>query len=168
MDLRQQLVQALEGKTVVVMGIGNPCRGDDGAGSRIAQRLSSAPGVHVIDAQDVPENYVRQVVRHRPDAIVLIDAVEMDSPPASVALLDLDQTTAYWPSTHRLPISLLVDYLEAETHAKIALIAIQPRQTAHLEPLSAEVAEVIEHLAAMMNEILAERRDVTEPDSHAA
>ena len=96
---------------VVVMGIGNLCRGDDAAGSRVAQQIRAAPGVCVIDAQDVPENYLSQVVNQRPDTIVLIDAVDLDSAPGSVALLDKDQVAGYWPSTHRVPLSLLLDYL---------------------------------------------------------
>jgi hydrogenase 3 maturation protease len=166
MTLREQLANAIEGK-VVVMGIGNPCRGDDAAGSRVAQRICGAPGVHVIDAQDVPENYVRQIVRHQPDIIVLIDAVDLDSPPGSVALLEKNQTMGYWPSTHRLPISLLVDYLEAETRARILFIAIQPRQTAFLESMSPEVAASVESIAGVLNEVFETCRSM-EPDSQAA
>ena len=152
---------------VVVMGMGNPCRGDDAAGSRVAQRICGAPGVYVIDAQDVPENYLRQIVRHRPDTIVLIDAVDLDSPPGSVALLDKNQTVTYWPSTHRVPTSLLVDYLERETHAHIFLIAIQPMQTDFLQPMSAEVAASIESIADVLNEVFEMRRS-REPNSQAA
>src|SRR5208283_1501112 len=58
MDLHEQLATGIQGN-VVVMGIGNPCRGDDAAGSLVAQKLSvlwpghpghDVPGVRVIDA----------------------------------------------------------------------------------------------------------------------
>ena len=90
MNLREQLANAIQGN-VVVMGIGNPCRGDDAAGSRVAQQICSAPGVCVIDAQDVPENYLCQVAGQRPDTVVLIDCVDLESAPGSVAFLDEDQ-----------------------------------------------------------------------------
>ena len=167
MDLREQLANALQGN-VVVMGMGNPCRGDDAAGSRVAQRLHRAPAVHIIDAQDVPENYLRQIVRHRPDTIVLIDAVDLSSPPGSVALLEKNQTKDYWPSTHRVPMSLVVDYLERETHAPIYLIAIQPLHTAFLRSLSAEVAASVEDVAVMLNGVLETRRAQAAPDAQAA
>ena len=167
MKLRDQLVSAMQGK-VVVMGMGNPCRGDDAAGSRVAERICGAPGVHVIDAQDVPENHLRQIVRHQPDTVVLIDAVDLHSPPGSVALLDKNQTMGHWPSTHRLPISLLVDYLERETHARIFLIAIQPLETAFLQPVNSEVAASIEAIANLLNEVFEMRRYRVAPDSQAA
>ena len=90
MDLPEQLATGIQGK-VVVMGIGNPCRGDDAAGSLAAQQISDEPGVRVIDAQDVPENYLPQVVDDQPDTVVLIDSVDLDSAPGSVALLDKDK-----------------------------------------------------------------------------
>jgi len=157
MNLQEQLAAAMQG-TVVVMGIGNPCRGDDAAGSLVARKISDVPGAHVIDAQDVPENYLCQVADQRPDTIVLIDSVDLKSAPGSVALLDKDQTAAYWPSTHRVPISLLMNYLERENHARVLLIAIQPRQTAFLQPMSAEVSSSVEAIASVLKEVIGGRQ----------
>jgi len=157
MDLQQHLATAIQGN-VVVMGIGNPCRGDDAAGSMVAQQISDAPGVRVIDAQDVPESYFRQVVSEGPDTVVLIDAVDLGSAPGSVALLDKDQVAGYWPSTHRMPLSLLMDYLERETHARIFLIAIQPRHTAFLQPMSGEVHASVASIAGVLNDVFAVAR----------
>ncbi len=157
MNLREQLVNTMQGN-VVVMGIGNLCRGDDAAGSRVAQQICGAPGAHVIDAQDVPENYLGLVADQQPDTIVLIDCVDMKSASGSVAVLDLDQTVAYWPSTHRVPLGLHVDYLERTTHARIFLIAIQPQQTGFLQSMTAEVLSSVEAIAGVLNDVLELRR----------
>ncbi len=157
MSLQEELAAAMQG-TVVVMGIGNPCRGDDAAGSLVARKISDVPGVLVIDAQDVPENYLCQVADQRPDTIVLIDSVDLKSAPGSVALLDKDQTAAYWPSTHRVPISLLMNYLQRETPTRVLLIAIQPRQTAFLQPMSAAVSLSVEAIAGVLKEAIAVRQ----------
>ena len=76
----QEQLAEIQGN-VVVMGIGNPCRGDDAAGSLVAQMISDVPGVRVIDAQDVPESYLRQVVGEGPDTVVLIDSVDLEVRP---------------------------------------------------------------------------------------
>jgi hydrogenase 3 maturation protease len=140
------------------MGIGNPCRGDDGAGSLAAREISDAPGVLIIDAQDVPENHLCLVVNHQPDTVLLIDAVDLDSTPGSVALLEKEQVAGYWPSTHRMPLSLLMDYLERETRARVFMIAIQPRWTAFLHPMSAEVSSAVAGVSNMLNNVLAMSR----------
>lgn len=140
------------------MGMGNPCRGDDAAGSCVAQRISAAPGVRVIDAQDVPENYLSQIADEHPGTVVLIDCVDMKSAPGSVALFEKDKTMGYWPSTHRVPMSLLVDYLKRTTRARILVIAIQPQQTAFLTPMSAEVLSSVASVADILNDVFAARR----------
>jgi hydrogenase 3 maturation protease len=153
MDLQEQLASRIQGN-VVIMGIGNPCRGDDAAGSLVVRQIRDAPGVRVIDAQDVPEDYLCLVVNHRPDTVVLIDSVDLDSAPGSIALLDKDQMADYWPSTHRVPICLLMNYLERETNGRMFLIAIQPRQTVFLEPMSVEVYSSVARIADVLNSVL--------------
>ena len=61
MNPLEQLAAWIQGE-VVVMGIGNPLRGDDAAGSMVARRIAAPPGVSVIDAQEVPEDYFSLVV----------------------------------------------------------------------------------------------------------
>jgi hydrogenase 3 maturation protease len=158
MDLREQLAGRIQGK-VVVMGIGNPCRGDDAAGSLVVRQIREAPGVCVVDAQEVPEHYGGQVASHRPDTILLVDCVRLDSAPGSVAVLEKDQMADHWPSTHCMPISVLMDYLERETRARILLIAIQPCQTEFLQPVSPEVHASIAGVARVLNSVFAMRRE---------
>lgn len=155
-NLQEQLADAMQG-TVVVMGIGSPCRGDDAAGSLVARKTSEAPSVHIIDAQDVPENCLGQVVGQQPDTVVLIDSVDLRSQPGAVTLLNKEQTAAYWPSTHRVPIRLLMDYLERETHARVVLIGIQPQCTEFSEMMSATVSSSVEALAGVLNAVIAAR-----------
>ena len=153
MNLREQLATRIHGK-VVIMGIGNPCRGDDAAGSFVARQISEVPGMRVIDVQDVPESYLCWAVDQRPDTVVLIDSVDLNSAPGSIAILAKDQVAGYGPSTHRVPISLLMDYLERETHARVFLIAIQPRQTAFLKPMSGEVRASVAGIGEVLNGVL--------------
>ena len=70
-----------------------------------------------------------------------------------MALLDKDEVVGYWPSTHRMPLSLLMDYLERETHARIFLIAIQPRHTAFMQPMSGEVHSSVKSIAGVLNDV---------------
>lgn len=157
MNLKEQLANAIRGK-VVVMGMGNPSCGDDAAGSCVAQQIGSRPGVYVIDAQDVPESYLGRAADQQPDTVVLIDCVDLKSAPGSVAFFEADQTASYWPSTHRLPVDLLVDYLEKATNARVFLIAIQPRETGFLQPMSREVLSSVEVVAEVLNDVLEMRR----------
>lgn len=156
MDIWEQLVDALKGR-VFIVGIGNLCRGDDAAGSRVAQMIRGAPGVQVIDAQENPENHVGLVVEFRPETVVFIDCVDLKCPPGSVSFLDAKQTLAFWPNTHRIPLSLIFEYLRRATSARIFVIAIQPQQTRLFEPMSVGVRLSVESIAKLLNSVLGMR-----------
>ncbi len=164
MDIREQLMDALQGN-VVIMGIGNLCRGDDAAGSRVAQLIRGASGVQVIDAQENPENHLGQLVERRPDTIVFIDCVDLKGPPGCVSLLDANQTLAFWPSTHRIPLSLIFEYLRRGTCAQIFVIAIQPQQTGLFEPMSVRVRLSVESIANVLNSVLGMRSSLRTDDA---
>jgi hydrogenase 3 maturation protease len=157
MDFEDKLANGLGG-VVVVMGIGNPLRGDDAAGSLVARRIEARPNVCVIDAQDVPEEFVVRVVDQRPDTIVLIDSMDLGSAPGSVAFLGADQLAEYWPSTHRVPLGSLMRIIERETGARVVGIGIQPAHTEFLEPLSDAVAASVAEVADALNAALARGR----------
>ncbi len=153
MNPEEELGARIEG-AVVVMGIGNPTRGDDAAGSVIARQLAGWPGVCVIDAQEVPEDYVALVVSQRPDTIILIDSVDLGSAPGSIAFLNRSQIGWHLPATHRVPLNLLMSVLEQETHARVFAIGIQPAHTELLTPMSDAVADTVWHVAGMLNRAL--------------
>ena len=62
----------LRGKTVIV-GMGNPLRGDDGFGPALIERLRGKVSATCIDAGIAPENYVGRIVKETPDTILLVD-----------------------------------------------------------------------------------------------
>jgi hydrogenase 3 maturation protease len=157
MDLREDLSARIKGQ-VVIMGIGNPVRGDDAAGSLVVRQIRPAPGLQVIDAREVPENHLHPVISQHPDTVVLIDAVDLHSAPGSVALLEQGQMAAYWPTTHRVPLCILMDYLARQIRAPILVIAIQPRNTDFLAPVSQEVHWSVARLADVLNAVLETRR----------
>lgn len=171
MSLQEQLAAAMQG-TVVVMGIGNPCCGDDAAGSLVARKVSHVLGQRAIDAQDVPENYLCQVADLQPDTVLLIDSVDLNSSPGAVALLDKRQIGMHWPSTHRVPICLLMNYLEQQAHARVMLIAIQPYQMGFLQAMTPAVSSSVEAVAGALNAVLSTRtmtvQRTTAPDGRTS
>jgi len=148
-SLTEALLLRLRGR-VVVLGIGNPLRGDDGAGSRVAALLlEPLPGearagkvsFTVISAGEVPESFLGPVVAARPDTVLLVDAGEMGAPPGSVALLEVEDLPEGPLFTHRTPLRLLAGVLRWETGADVFLLAIQPRHLEWGEAMSSEVEE---------------------------
>jgi hydrogenase maturation protease HycI len=157
-SLAAELRARLTGRTVVV-GIGNPLRGDDAAGSLVARSLAARWDGPVIDAEEVPERMLGAVAKERPAVVLLVDSVDMAAEPGALALLRHDDLSDYWPSTHRVPVALLMEYLNASTGAEPLLLAIQLEQVDLFRPVSSAVSESVsivvdEILAALVDEQL--------------
>jgi hydrogenase 3 maturation protease len=153
MTLADELAARLSG-TVVVVGVGNPLRGDDAAGCLLARRLRGTPDVRVIEAEEVPESFVGDIAAAAPDVVVVVDAVDLGATPGTVAVLETDDVAAYAPTTHRLPLSLVMDVVQRRTGADVFLIAVQPLSLAFGAPVSPQVGAGVELLAGVLSELL--------------
>jgi len=155
MSLPELLAARLVGETVVV-GVGNPLRGDDAAGCVVARtlrestELAAIPGLRVVEAEEVPESFLDLIIRPRPDTVILVDAVEMGEPPGSAALLEVGELEDREGSTHRPSLSLVAHYIRAETGADVFLLGIQPGEREPGAPLSVEVREAATSLANVL------------------
>lgn len=157
MSLRDDLAWRLHG-AVVIVGIGNPQRGDDAFGSLLARSLAGRVAARVIDAQDVPESYLFSIAASDPDTVLFADAVDLGRPPGTAALVTAADLADYLPTTHRVPFALLVQVLHAETDAQVVLLAAQPRHTIPDAPLSPEMAATLDSLVETIAELLAPPR----------
>lgn len=140
--LCDQLKQLLAGR-VCVLGVGNRCRRDDGAGSLLAEHLGRRTGAAVIDAGAVPENYLEKVARSHPDTILIIDAVDFAAAAGDQRIFEPESIALAGFSTHALTLRLAADFLKARTQARVALLAIQPADIGWGVGLSKEVSRAV-------------------------
>lgn len=139
----EELASKLKGR-VVILGIGNELRGDDGAGAALAESLRGKVRAEVINGGEVPESYTGKVKEFKAESIILADAVDMGEKPGSVSLIERDDLAGFpATSTHNIPLKVLADYLHTETGADVFLLAIQVRSTAFGAALSPEVEDTL-------------------------
>jgi hydrogenase 3 maturation protease len=112
-----------------LVGVGNPLRRDDGVGPWIVEAVREAAAgtrLALVDAQDVPENFVPTIARGDAQNVVFIDAVATDGAPGTVVFgLLADLAEAGSCSTHKLALSLSGKFLEA-AGKKSYLLGIVP------------------------------------------
>jgi len=141
---------------IVILGIGNEMRGDDGLGSVLAQELSNLEDRHItiFDGKTVPENFTGAIKRETPSHIIILDAVEMGEPPGHVKLVFKEEIANYSISTHAMPLSFLINYLETTTSAKIMLMGIQPKDMDLIDEMSPEIHESLNYVLKMFGHTL--------------
>jgi len=131
-------------------------RGDDGLGPLMARNLTkllkNQSELLVINAETVPENYSGLIRKENPSHIIFIDAVEMKMNPGSIKLVKCEEIAEYNISTHAMPLSFIIKYLESFTDAKMLLIGIQPKNMEMSNPISKEVKSGVEELTRFIND----------------
>jgi hydrogenase 3 maturation protease len=138
----------------LILGIGNPLRGDDGFGPELVFRIRGT-SIHAIDAGTTPENYLGAVVRMKPKLVLVADAADMGASPGELALLgrdEIDQVGGF--STHTMSPALFMRQLEDLCGARILMLAVQPASTAFGQGLSREVEGSLEVLLTVFEEFL--------------
>lgn len=141
--LLTHLKSHLKGK-VVILGIGNTLRSDDGVGSILASHIKDKVKFMVFDAEVNPENYLGKITKEKPDTIVIIDAVDFGGSPGEFRVLEADDLkTANLFSTHNASLSLLINYLQSHLKVDIIILIIQPKNISFGERLSPEISETL-------------------------
>jgi hydrogenase 3 maturation protease len=136
----------LQGK-VIILGIGNTLRSDDGAGSVLASRIKDSVPFLVWDAGLNPENYLNRIIKERPDTLVIIDAADFGGKAGELRIVEADGIkTANLFSTHNASLSLLINYLQSNIKTNIIVLIIQPKTIALGDTLSPEVSAVLNSL----------------------
>ncbi len=138
---------------VVLLGIGNPDRGDDGLGPVLARRLSDHPHLHSIVCDEMPENYTGEVKLLKPTCVVLIDAVDFHGDPGEGIVLRAQDLRDDRFSSHKPSLAVLMNYLQQETSADVILFGIQPAQRGFREGLSPEVEAGVFRMLALFERI---------------
>ena len=143
-DQRKEIALAgLLREPTCLVGVGNPMRRDDGVGPWVIGAVqAAAPGTNlrVIDAQDVPENFVHVIARADCRNVVFIDAVAADGQPGTVVfgpLAEFAEAASF--STHKLALSLSGRFLEA-AGKKVFLLGVVPADLEFGVGLTDEVA----------------------------
>lgn len=130
-SLRQFLTPRPDGQPprLVIIGVGQALRGDDGVGSALARQLAgrlAADALLILDAGHAPENFLGPVVRFQPDAVLFLDAARGGGAPGDIVWLRPAEADGRGGSTHALSLEMLADYLTAETGAVIRVLGIEP------------------------------------------
>jgi hydrogenase 3 maturation protease len=154
-DFEVRLRRRLQGaKRVAVVGIGDELNVHDRLGMLAAKEVEGLhlPNVRVVFGGTVPESVTGPVRRYKPDAILLLDAADMGARPGTVALVESTKIRARLLSTHALPLSVVMEFLENDTGAGVSLIGIQPDlQAQGFAPAGSEQAGLTRLLVSLFH-----------------
>lgn len=115
---------------LIVLGVGNELKSDDGVGPFIIKKLKDEnienKNLLFIDAKTVPENFTGKIRKENPTHLIIVDACLMDSNPGDMQIVDKNDFAGIGISTHSMSLSFFVRYLEKDTEIKVIFVGIEP------------------------------------------
>jgi len=145
-------------RRVVLVGVGNPMRADDGVGPKIIELLQKRllENVMLINAETVPEAFTGKVEKYMPTHVMLIDAANFRGQVGEARLITGAQIGGQALSTHSLPLTLFISYIEKSIDVPVILLGIQPKTIDFDMPMSREIEEAAVSIADTLIQILSE------------
>ena len=140
-------------KRVVIAGVGNDVRQDDGVGLKVVEALQGKvrENVCLIECETVPESYLLDIEQFKPTHVLLIDAAYLGLKPGEVSLMDAEAIANVSAiTTHVLPLRIFCEYVKKTTGAKIALLLVEPKSFELWEGLSPEVEAAAERITKVL------------------
>lgn len=143
------------GARVLVAGIGNVFLGDDGFGVEVVNRMAASrlpAGVDVADYGIRGVHLAYDLLDGQVDTLVLVDAVPMDEPPGTLALLEADVdrgADAVQVEAHSMSPDVVIAALRGlgGTVPRVLVVGCQPAvidaQMGLSEPVAAAVDEAV-------------------------
>jgi len=145
-------------RRVVILGVGNKMKGDDGLGIHCAEILDEGfkkqKGIKVINGGEAPENYTGEIRKFKPSHVIIFDACSKNKKPGSIFLVDPNKIADEDVSTHRIPLSMLAKFLKETIGCKVIIIGIQPKSLEWRRGQSVPVRKSVTNLTALLTKNL--------------
>lgn len=142
---------------VVVVGIGNAYRSDDGAGLAVAERIrATTAGIDVITCEQEPLRLLD--AWNGADLALVVDAVSSGAEPGTIHRFDASDdavpATVFRGSTHALGVGEAIELARTlgRLPARVLLYGIEGERFSAGDRLSPAVAVAVERLAPELRE----------------
>jgi len=149
----------LKGK-IIIVGVGNTLRGDDGFGPALIEKLKknfeeigdrqykSIP--ILIDAGNAPENYAGKIAKKKPDTILIVDAIDLGLKPGEYEIIKRTDMVETGFTTHNMSLSMFIEFLEKETGAEIYILGVQPKNVNLGEEISVSIQNTLDEISRLI------------------
>ena len=134
-------------KKILFVGIGNLLKRDDGVGVYISNRIKNRDNIASLTVETSIENYIGKINSLKPDLLVLLDCMELQSDPGTFKLLELNQIQDITFNTHNISLNRLSDFFNMPVY----ILGIQPEKIDFGENISYLVINIADKIIKQIN-----------------
>ena len=129
------------GRPTLVLGVGNPLRGDDAAGSVVCAGVGSP---RAVDCGDAPERYLGLAADAGVERVLLVDAMDLGGAAGEIAFCSSEDLVERFGTTHDSGLAILARFIQQEYGKPVAVLGIQPSETRFGTGMSTAVRGAVE------------------------
>ncbi len=111
-----------------IIGIGNPLRGDDGAGVLLVEGLIRNGYSNALIVGATPENYLMKITQMPGEARLWVDVINWNAQPGDWRIFEKQEIGQYAVSTHNFSPVVLTDFLSTTRNVPDYFLGIQPEK----------------------------------------
>lgn len=144
---------------VAILGIGSTIRRDDAVGMEVVKDLKEREmdNVLLLETHTVPENFTSHLREFSPTHIIMVDAAHLQEEPGATKIIPTNLIGDMCISTHKLPLTFLITFIEKSFNAQSILVGIQPLSVAFGTEMTPEVKKAAREVAEQIYEVLKRR-----------
>ncbi len=159
-DLTITLQQRLkDARRIAVIGIGDDLLPFDCLGMYAAREIEKLhlPEIRIFFAGTVPESVTAPIRRFQPDHVILLDSADLNVRPGTIAVLNAGKIQASLVSTHVLPLTAVMKFIEHDSKTRVTLLGIQPDMSIPDKGLADKDREFLQQNLQYLSGILRDR-----------
>ncbi len=141
----------------IILTLGNEFRGDDILAIEIGKYLSDMKYYKnkVINAYNVPINFLGKIVNKKPELIIIIDAIDLKLKPGKIVLIDQIAILEKKSTTHLQSINDFIELIKNEFDymPKIYFLGIQIKSNDIFNNMSNEVLKSVNKIKILFYNI---------------
>ncbi len=158
---------------VLVAGIGNVFLGDDGFGVEVVRRIDTAGLPEVVDVVDYGIRGVHlayDLLDAGPDTLVLVDAIPLDEPPGTIAVIDASTYAAGTGASTLNAHSMSPDVVLQTLHGlgghidRVLVVGCRPVAMDEQMGLSEPVQAAVDEAARIVTDVALREAAVSVPE----
>ena len=143
---------------LIVLGVGNRLKSDDGVGPFIIEKLKEENiennEILFIDAETVPENFTGKIRKENPTHLIIVDACLMGCDAGEIRIVDYEEFANIGISTHSMSLSFFVKYLQKDMDFNIIFVGVEPESMDYQEFPTETVEKSALEFIDLLREIL--------------
>lgn len=142
-----KLLGEFSGKKILMIGIGNVLKSDDGVGVYISNSIKNRKNISSLTVEVSIENYIGKINALRNDVLILLDCMDFKQYPGFWNIIPVDYLKGYVTNTHNISL----DKVSELFNTKAYILGIQPKNIQFGETLSPEVKKTADRIIQWIN-----------------